>query len=64
MAEALRLASLLLLPVMPGIAAKIHELLGQKCPAVWEDSLFAWGTRLEGATLGEKVILFPRKDME
>ncbi|MFP6901431.1 MAG: methionine--tRNA ligase [Opitutales bacterium] len=59
MAEALRLATSLLAPVMPGINAKINELLGLGPTESWEGAL-DWGTTLEGNQLGEKAILFPR----
>ncbi len=61
MAEGLRLASLALAPVIPGTAEKIHELLGQTLPTVFEGH-FAWSDCLEGAKLGEKTILFPRRE--
>lgn len=59
MAEAVRLAATLLLPVMPTIAARILELLGQQVPAVFEGEL-EWSSRLTGSAWGEKTILFPR----
>jgi len=60
MAEALRLANALLAPVMPGINAKINELLGLPPTETWDEFLLDWGTTLEGNQLGEKAILFPR----
>ena len=59
LAEALRLANALLAPVMPGINAKINELLGLPPTETWDGAL-DWGTTLEGNQLGEKAILFPR----
>jgi len=61
MAEALRLAIALLKPVMPGIADKVGTLLGQGAIVTWEGFL-DWGNRLDGVTLGEKTILFPRPE--
>tara|TARA_B100001248_G_scaffold262700_2_gene261117 strand:- start:6447 stop:7985 length:1539 start_codon:yes stop_codon:yes gene_type:complete len=59
MAESLRLSSLLISPVMPQVAERIHELLGISLPETWQGQL-EWGSSLEGKTLGEKTILFPR----
>ena len=59
LAEALRLANALLPPVMPGINAKINELLGLPPTEIW-NGVLDWGTTLEGNQLGEKTILFPR----
>jgi len=61
MAEGLRLATALLAPVMPGIAHRVQTLLGQEKVNRWEGTL-QWGNRLDGATLGEKTILFPRPE--
>ena len=61
MAEGLRLATVLLTPVMPSISAKVRSLIG----AAQIDSLegqLEWGARLEGQALGEKTILFPRPE--
>ncbi|KAF0093963.1 MAG: methionyl-tRNA synthetase [Puniceicoccaceae bacterium 5H] len=58
-AEGLRLATVFLKPVMPTIADRIQELLGQPAIDTWEDRL-DWGNRLEGQVLGAKTILFPR----
>jgi methionyl-tRNA synthetase len=60
LAEALRLANALLAPVMPGINAKINELLGLPPTETWDEFLLGWGSTLEGNELGEKAILFPR----
>lgn len=59
MAEGLRLATVLLAPVMPGVAASVHQLLGTELPELFEGNL-VWDNRLAGRTLGEKTILFPR----
>lgn len=59
MAEGLRLAATLLTPVMPDISGKILTLLGESAVTQFADKL-TWSTRLEGKTLGEKTILFPR----
>jgi len=61
MGEGLRLASCLLTPVMPTISTRILELLGSQPCDAWDDRL-DWGGSLEGATVGEKAILFPRVD--
>ncbi len=61
MAEGMRLAVVLLQPVMPGLCAKVLELLGQPMPERWEGHL-DWSTVLDGASLGEKTILFPRPE--
>lgn len=65
MAEALRLAACALSPVMPEISAKILDLLSLPKIETWGDNL-AWGNTLEGKTLKDPVILFPRpqKDEE
>lgn len=59
MAEALRLAVVMLTPVMPGIAKQIRGLVGA---AEFDrlDGQLEWGTTLEGKTLGKQTILFPR----
>jgi len=59
MAEALRLATVLLTPVMPEVSARIMQSLGQPEVTLWEGNL-EWDARVTGATLGEKIILFPR----
>ena len=61
MAEALRLGMVLLTPVMPEISAKVRALIGAESFESLEGQL-DWGTRLEGASLGEKTILFPRPE--
>ncbi|MBE6401068.1 MAG: methionine--tRNA ligase [Verrucomicrobia bacterium] len=61
MSEGLRLAAVALTPVMPGISAKIQELLG--CvPAKLFDGYQTWGSSLVGKTFGAKAILFPRPE--
>jgi methionyl-tRNA synthetase len=59
MAEALRLSAALLLPVMPGSAAKINTLLGNASSDTWREQL-VWGGKLTGNKLGEAAILFPK----
>ncbi len=59
MGEGLRLSACLLTPVMPTISSKILELLGSSSCDTWDDRL-CWGNSLDGAVVGEKVILFPR----
>lgn len=61
MAEALRLAVVLLTPVMPEIAGKIRGLVGADDFESLEGQL-DWGNRLEGRAFGEKAILFPRPE--
>lgn len=61
MAESLRLASTLLIPVMPQVSARIQSLLGLPNAAeLWDELTLTWGTSLQGLSLGEKIILFPR----
>lgn len=60
-AEGLRLTAAYLKPVMPGMADRISELLGQAPILVWEGQL-EWSNRVEGTVLGEKTILFPRPE--
>ncbi|MDA0349058.1 MAG: methionine--tRNA ligase [Verrucomicrobia bacterium] len=59
--EGLRLASIVLSPVMPSISARILELLGSDPVDVFEGNL-VWDFRLEGKSVGEKTILFPRPE--
>ena len=61
MAEALRLAVVMLTPVMPEISDKIRALIGSESFDRLEGQL-EWGSKLEGKTLGEKAILFPRPE--
>jgi len=62
MAEALRLAAVLLRPVIPGTVAKIEAALGFDAAAGGDDWAVQceWGTRLTGATVAESLVLFPR----
>lgn len=59
MAEGLRLANALLLPVMPSTVDKIQGLLGLPTFTTWEGQL-DWDERLVDNEMGEKTILFPR----
>lgn len=61
MSEGLRLASILLQPVMPEIAEKILNSLGQKSVELFADKL-EWGDELAGSEFGIKSILFPKKE--
>lgn len=61
MAEALRLAVVMLTPVMPSISDKVRALIGAANFEAIEGQL-EWGNTLEGAALGEKAILFPRPE--
>lgn len=60
LAESLRLISLMVSPVMPEVAATIHDKMGASLPQEYAGHL-QWDTaRLTGNTLGDKVILFPK----
>ena len=59
MLEALRLASVAIAPIMPGIHSRIHEKLGVSDEVDWKKGL-NWGNSLEQKMVGEKTILFPR----
>ena len=59
MAEALRLASALLAPVMPSTSSRILGLLGQTPVDNWA-GLLEWDWKVVGAVPGSKEILFPR----
>jgi len=63
MAESLRLAAVLLTPVMPTVAEKILTLLGSEKAALFAGNL-EWSERLVGKTCGDKEILFPRPNLE
>src|SRR5580692_5760889 len=59
MAEALRLASVALRPVMPVATDKINSVLGYTPSGSWAEEL-AWGGRLEGSRVEASLVLFPR----
>ena len=59
MGEGLRLSACLLTPVMPEISQKMLEVVGSETCEAW-DACLEWGSILQGATVGEKIILFPR----
>ena len=59
-AEGLRLASSLLLPIMPETTKRIHELMQLNVPTTWDAETHSWGKPAEGNQLGERTILFPR----
>jgi len=61
MAEGLRLAAVLLTPVMPVISSRIRSLIGAEDFDQLEGQL-EWSHALEGQPLGEKTILFPRPE--
>ena len=61
MAEGLRLAVVLLTPVMPTISDKVRGLIGAD-PVEMVEGELTWGNSLEGRSLGEKAILFPRPE--
>lgn len=60
MAEGLRLALVLLKPVIPETADRVHRLLGAKEVHSWQEML-DWGHCLSGNIVGEKTILFPKE---
>jgi methionyl-tRNA synthetase len=59
MAEALRLASVALRPVMPAATDKINAALGYRPTGRWGDEL-VWGDRLAGSAVAQALVLFPR----
>jgi len=59
MAEALRLSSVALRPVMPGASERIGAVLGYAPAGAWAGEL-EWGGLLEGAKLAPALVLFPR----
>ncbi|HEY4989827.1 MAG TPA: methionine--tRNA ligase [Opitutaceae bacterium] len=59
MAEALRLASVALRPVMPGATDRINGVLGYAPTGPWLAEL-AWGGLLAGAKVQPALVLFPR----
>ena len=59
MAEALRLATAALRPVMPGATARIEGVLGYAPTGPWREEL-TWGTRLTGSPVAAALVLFPR----
>jgi methionyl-tRNA synthetase len=61
MAEALRLAVVLMQHVTPGTTAKINQVLGYSPGAIWRDEL-AWGTKLNGSKVAAALVLFPRPE--
>lgn len=61
MAEALRLATSLVAPVMPGIADRVAGLLGHRRAADWKEEL-EWSGILAGNEVAPPTILFPRPD--
>jgi methionyl-tRNA synthetase len=64
-AETLRIAAILLKPVLPEISEKIWSQLGQTTPLIDEriDRL-AWGGLTAGQPVGEAAQLFPRLDVQ
>lgn len=62
MAEGLRIATVYLAPVMPSISERIQGLLGEPAVTSWGERTH-WGKSLEGNVLGEKCILFPKKEL-
>jgi methionyl-tRNA synthetase len=61
--EALRLAAVMVGPVMPATAARLLSQLGAPAEGVSDDAL-RWGGLGVNRTLGEEGVLFPRADVE
>ncbi len=61
--EALRLAAVMVGPVMPRTAARLLEQLGVP-PAIAGQEAFLWGRLPVNQKLGEEGALFPRADVE
>jgi methionyl-tRNA synthetase len=59
MAEALRLGSVALRPVMPVATERINGVLGYKPSGTWAEEL-AWDGRLAGSRVEAALVLFPR----
>jgi methionyl-tRNA synthetase len=59
MAEALRLATVALRPVMPVATQRINSVLGYAPAGTWLEEL-DWGGRLAGARVEPALVLFPR----
>ena len=62
-AEALRILSTLLAPVMPTACAKMRDQLGLPLAASGDWLALAWGGFPAGTRVGAPVPLFPRKDL-
>ena len=62
-AEALRLLSTLLAPVMPTACAKMRDQLGLPTAAPGDWLSLTWGGFPSGTKVGAPVPLFPRKDL-
>jgi methionyl-tRNA synthetase len=62
-AEGLRLAAIALSPVTPTTSQKILNALGYQQPKHFDNEL-DWSERLKGSGLGEKIILFPKPNIE
>ncbi len=62
MAEAIRIASTLLLPIMPTVADKILNLIGVGSVEKFDENIY-WGKSLEGKALAPQEILFPRPEL-
>jgi methionyl-tRNA synthetase len=61
--EAIRIAAVMVTPVMPGSAARLLAQLGVPAENIDHDD-FAWGGLAGDAPLGEEGALFPRADVE
>ncbi len=58
--ESLRLSAALLYPIMPNISTQIYQLVGIEKIGLMNEEL-AWSNCLEGNSVAEKAILFPKK---
>lgn len=59
MAEAVRIAAVLLLPIMPTVSGKVLNLIGAGAVENFEGRT-KWSNCLEGKTMAQQEILFPR----
>jgi len=62
--EALRIASVLIDPFMPTVAASIRDQLGVREDGISLTEMEEWGQLPEGAKLGSPAPLFPRVDID
>ncbi|MGB0372663.1 MAG: methionine--tRNA ligase [Opitutales bacterium] len=62
--EGIRLGATLLLAVTPDISTRIFGLFNAEEPTRWDADSLAWSNALEGKTLGDKEILFPRIELD
>lgn len=62
LAEGIRLVAVQLAPILPETSTKILSLLAEPEVTLWEGRL-EWGNSLAGHQLGEREILFPKKEL-